>query len=718
MKRVSFVQERGFSSVGSNLWSVATRHQASKNHIMSYTSYKLLGNLDVASALDEARKRAIEAHNQNASRYAQMLTHHIKAAVYLSAQGLAFRGHDEAKLSSNRGNFLELLELLGTYSHDFKAFLDKEQITYTSHEPQNELIQAIYQEVCSEIQVRIHKSRYVSVMMDDTSDYSNTEQSAVSVRLIHEGKVEEHLLSLVDASEDYSAEGLSKVMLDTLECFDVKPETSSHKLIGQSYDGASTMSGNLNGVQKRIRDRFPYAYYTHCVAHRMALCAKQSANKIQSVSDFFDTTDKIIKFFRSSAKRTRNLGQNLPKPGDTRWLSRDSAISVIDTSYEEIGNALFFVANNTEENGKTRKKAKKLIPAIQNIQFIFLLKVYRKIFEHCSPIVLLTQKPTFDVVQLKSMLSDFLTVINKFDLSQIWRESLSFNPVFPIIAERVGWRGIDEQNDGSEEMWKTSLFATGMELVAEFSSQICWRFENIEMFKWVELVHPSKFTVRKISSSQEQREMIETVKELYPFIVADTVAIENNLNVLYHCSEISLLLQQVVRERDELAAKRRKEQYHTQEQDAVDQEMETFGVVQSGCNAEVAVEEADPFEVSFGTEIELENLTTGSAGLQDLLNVIRIAELQDALPHVVLLLELAITVPLTSVHCERVFSRMKRVVSTTRSRMMQSRKTHLVLLQVEHHLLRYLASKSDFHSKVLMRFKMKNRRRFQRFSKK
>ena len=272
--------------------------------------------------------------------------------------------------------------------------------------------------------------------MDDTSDYSNTEQSAVSVCLIQ------------DASEDYSAEGISKVMLDTLECFDVKPETSFHKLIGQSYDGASTMSGNLNGVQKRIRDHYPYAYYTHCVAHRMALCAKQSANKIQNVSDFFDTTDKISTFFRSSAKRTRHLAQNLPQPGDTRWLSRDSAISVIDSSYEEIGNALFFVANNTEENGKTRKKAKKLIPAIQEIQFIFLLKVYRKIFEHCLPIVLLTQKPTFDVVQLKSMLSDFLTVLNKFDLSQIWRESLSFNPVFPIIAERIGWRGIEELTDG------------------------------------------------------------------------------------------------------------------------------------------------------------------------------------------------------------------------------------------------------------------------------
>ena len=133
-------------------------------------------------------------------------------------------------------------------------------------------------------------------MMDDTPDYSNAEQSAVSVCLIHEGKVEEHLLSLVDAPDDHLAENLSKIILDTLESFDVKPETSSHKLSGQSYDGASTMSSKLNGVQKRIRDHFPYAYYTHCVAHRMALCAKQSANKSQSVSTFFDTAEKIINF--------------------------------------------------------------------------------------------------------------------------------------------------------------------------------------------------------------------------------------------------------------------------------------------------------------------------------------------------------------------------------------------------------------------------------------
>ena len=88
--------------------NVANRHQESKNHITCYASYKILGKVDVASALDKARKRQILRHNKNASRYWRMMKHHIDVAVYLSPQGLAFRGHSEDKFSSNRGNFLEL----------------------------------------------------------------------------------------------------------------------------------------------------------------------------------------------------------------------------------------------------------------------------------------------------------------------------------------------------------------------------------------------------------------------------------------------------------------------------------------------------------------------------------------------------------------------------------------------------------------------------------
>ena len=47
-------------------------------------------------------------------------------------------------------------------------------------------------------------------MMDDTSDIGNVEQSVVYVRLVHDGEVEEHLLSLINSSSDMSANGFDK----------------------------------------------------------------------------------------------------------------------------------------------------------------------------------------------------------------------------------------------------------------------------------------------------------------------------------------------------------------------------------------------------------------------------------------------------------------------------------------------------------------------------
>ena len=158
----------------------------------------------------------------------------------------------------------------------------------------------------------MNRSKFISIMMDDTSDLSNTEQSVISVRLIHDGKIEEHLLGVIDPSNDQSADGLAKILLETLEGYKITPVTSKTKLIGQSHDGAPTMSGPLNGVQKLISDHYSFAYYNHCATHRMSLCASQSANRIPEFNKFFGTLDRLITFFWSSPKRTRSLGYNLP----------------------------------------------------------------------------------------------------------------------------------------------------------------------------------------------------------------------------------------------------------------------------------------------------------------------------------------------------------------------------------------------------------------------
>ena len=93
----------GYQSAPSNLSNVADSHQATRTHIANHAACSLLGNVDVACALDEAMKGEIAQHNHNASRYTRMFEHHKDAVVLLAAQGLACRRHDESKCSSNTG---------------------------------------------------------------------------------------------------------------------------------------------------------------------------------------------------------------------------------------------------------------------------------------------------------------------------------------------------------------------------------------------------------------------------------------------------------------------------------------------------------------------------------------------------------------------------------------------------------------------------------------
>ena len=90
-----------------------------------------------------------------------------------------------------------------------------------------------------------------------------------------------------------------------------------------------------------------------------------------------------------------------------------------------------------------------------------------------------------------------------------------------------------------------------------FLEQLSWRFSNLPQFEWTSLIHPTKFEERNRATAGEQRELIERVRRLYPFVVTDVTATEYNLNVLYNSIEVLVLLKRLVRERDALVAKKR-----------------------------------------------------------------------------------------------------------------------------------------------------------------
>ena len=155
----------------------------------------------------------------------------------------------------------------------------------------------------------------------------------------------------------------------------------------------------------------------------------------------------------------------------------------VDSFYETIGKALYKISTNSIEKSETQAMARGLVLSIQNISFLCLLKLYRKIFEHCAPIINMMQKPTLDAVKVRSMLDDFQRFLAALDFDQIWNVTLEADPDFPIMHARAEWRGTESANNGSQESWEQTLSIVQEKICTKFLKQISWGFQNLEKWK-------------------------------------------------------------------------------------------------------------------------------------------------------------------------------------------------------------------------------------------
>ena len=86
-------------------------------------------------------------------------------------------------------------------------------------------------------------------------------------------------------------------------------------------------------------------------------------------------------------------------------------------------------------------------------------------------------------------------------------------------------------------------------------------------------------------------------------------------------------------------------------------------------------------------------------------------DIHKALPVVTDIANLAASMAITSVSCERTFSVLRRIKTYQRNTMTQNRTRNLMVLAVESELTRTLAQESTFCDKVIDRFANKSDRR-------
>ena len=113
-------------------------------------------------------------------------------------------------------------------------------------------------------------------------------------------------------------------------------------LVGQGYDGASAMSGHMNGAQAYINNAYPQALYTHCASHVLNLSLSNGCTE-QAIRNAMGVIGCAANFFSRSAKQTSLLEKTdaekipdskkhrLVKLCETRWVERhDAALTFVE----------------------------------------------------------------------------------------------------------------------------------------------------------------------------------------------------------------------------------------------------------------------------------------------------------------------------------------------------------------------------------------------------
>ena len=217
----------------------------------------------MADQLISQRASDVAANRMYISTIAQVV-------VLCARQGIALRGHDESSTSTNKGNFVEIVELLASVMPELERKFRSlpKNAKYTSKVVQNDLLKAAADVVLKEITEEIKDSEGYAVIADETRDISKVEQLALCLRYVSKNlDVKEHFVGFSELS-DLDAKALADKIVERLQVLSL----DVHKCVAQCYDGASVMSGEVSGVQQRLRDIAGNGcMYVHCYAHRLAI---------------------------------------------------------------------------------------------------------------------------------------------------------------------------------------------------------------------------------------------------------------------------------------------------------------------------------------------------------------------------------------------------------------------------------------------------------------
>ena len=176
-------------------------------------------------------------------------------------------------------NFFQLLMMKSIEFSELKAWLEKKQGKFVTHDVQNEILTTMSNSLLRILLKKVEGNIY-STMCDNYTDCSNHEQLTFCLRWVEVLKAHQTFLGFYEIP-DIKSSTILALIKDVLTSY----QLSMENFRGQCYDGASNMLGKTSRVAVELKNLQPKANYTHCHAHSFSLSVKDVTKKVKILGD-------------------------------------------------------------------------------------------------------------------------------------------------------------------------------------------------------------------------------------------------------------------------------------------------------------------------------------------------------------------------------------------------------------------------------------------------
>lgn len=302
------------------------------------------------------------------------------------------------------------------------------------------------------------------------------------------------------------------------------------KLIAQTYDGASVMSGHLNGVQAKLKNEVPEALFIHCYSHRLNLVLSQSVSYIKQCKIFFSTLNGLVAFFSTSTKRTNLLDivvkKRLPKAAPTRWSYSARLVETVFEHYEDLISLFEHILDDDANNWDqiTLRESVGYLATLKDLEFVFLLRLFFEVFPHTEIAFSVLQNKQTDIPACENQIQSLKSFLNNTRCNffeHLWKYSCENRKVDTVRRKRRRKHDDDEL--------KVSYRKLFFEVIDCLIVQINDRFQDLKALNFLQLVEQSKF---EEFAKCFPDNLLNGLKLVYPKHF-DFVRLKSELNVLY-----------------------------------------------------------------------------------------------------------------------------------------------------------------------------------------